>query len=365
MSTTKISGILAQLRREFQEYRTSFLIAPAVIGGLIVLAVLLSVLFAGRLAFIGEGAMMALMHDPHESGPVVTITIEDEHRIGTAGETGDAGPDSKPYVVVEEPEAGGEEWNFSVEWTFGVPRRERPAADIADGEEMEGFGSLNPAMDVLHALFQVVLLFVSVNYLLGCLYQDRRDRSILFWKSMPVSEWREVLCKFAAVSLAAPLVYLAVSVATQTATLLLAMLLLWRLDVDPVNAILGNVEFIPLFRGQAAACLVWALSSAPVYAWFLVASAAARRSPFMFAFAIPIGLMFVERVFVGSNFLLHAITDRLSLPGTHGADAASAGIHLYGPVWSRLDYVEMALGLAAAGGFVALAVWLRRRRFEI
>ena len=41
------------------------------------------------------------------------------------------------------------------------------------------------------------------------------------------------------------------------------------------------------------------------------------------------------------------------------------GFYMYGPVWSELDYVGMLLGLAAAGGLVSVAVWLRRHRFEI
>ena len=96
----------------------------------------------------------------------------------------------------------------------------------------------------------------------------------------------------------------------------------------------------------------------------MVASAAARRSPFMLAFGVPIALIFVEKVFIGSNYLAWAIFNHM--PHMEGSnDAASMGFYMYGPVWSSLDYVGMLLGLVAAGGLVTATVWLRRHRFEI
>jgi ABC-2 type transport system permease protein len=55
-------------------------------------------------------------------------------------------------------------------------------------------------------LMSVVLGFVLFFYLLGSLYDDRRDRSILFWKSMPLSDSQMVLSKLACALLLAPVV---------------------------------------------------------------------------------------------------------------------------------------------------------------
>jgi ABC-2 type transport system permease protein len=162
----------------------------------------------------------------------------------------------------------------------------------------------------------------------------------------------------------APLAFLAASILTQLAYILLAMLLVWRLDGDPSALILGNIQFVPLLLNQLGGILVWVLWTAPVFAWLLVASAAARRSPFMLAFGVPIALIFVEKVFVGSNLIPWAIFNHLPhLVGDN--DSASMGMYINGPVWSSLDYMGMMLGLGVTAILITAAVWLRRNRFEI
>src|SRR3546814_20822192 len=55
--------------------------------------------------------------------------------------------------------------------------------------------ALDVAMYSAMGLLVVVLGFVVFFYCLGALYDDRRDRSILFWKSLPVSDASTVLSK--------------------------------------------------------------------------------------------------------------------------------------------------------------------------
>ena len=357
MSITPSSKLFSLVQREFQEYRTSLLITPAVVGGLMILAMFISVLFANRLAFIGEGAIEVLMADPDESGLHLTISIDDDEEI-VIGDQGEVVDEPQTYTVVEETEVNEEEWNFSGEWTFRAPRRNA----APDGHDHDG-QPMNTAMNILHSLFLIILFFVSVNYMLGCLYQDRKDRSILFWKSMPVSEWHEVASKFIVASLLAPLAFLAASIITQLATLSLAMLLLWRLDTDASAMVLGNVDFIALFSNQMGAYFIWALWTAPVYAWFLMCSALAKRSPFMIAFGVPIAIMFVEGVFIGTQKFMIAVSHHV--PSMRESDSESMGFYVYGPVWSSLDWLGMVLGLAIAAVFTVAAVWLRKHRFEI
>jgi hypothetical protein len=346
MASTRSLKIFAQLQRELQEYRTSLLLTPACIAGLLVLLMLGSVIFAGRVSIIGDGVMQVLVREEGSSGLSISINVEDmdhSHSLIITEEEG----------VVDE-----EEWNFSGEWTFSS-RKQRSGAEHMDAH----IESLNPVLNVLHALFLVLMFFVTINYLLGSLHQDRKDRSILFWKSLPVSEWQEVLCKLAVASVLTPLAFLAASILTQLAYILLGLLLVWRLDAGPASLVLDNIQFIPLFLNQIGGLLLWTMFTLPVYAWLLVASAGARRSPFMWAFGVPIGLIFVENVFIGSNYLALSIAQHL--PHLHGGnDAASMGMYTYGPVWSSIDYLGMGLGFVIAAGMVSAAVWLRRHRFE-
>jgi ABC-2 type transport system permease protein len=346
MTTTKSKKIFSQLQRELQEYRNSILLMPIGIAGLLVLLMLGSVIIAGRVSIIGDGVMQVLAREEGDSGLSISINLDDIDR-------------SQTLIITEEEGAIDEaEWNFSSEWTFSTRDHREEGGHMDAPVE-----SLNPVLNGLHALFLVLMFFVSINYLLGSLYQDRKDRSILFWKSLPVSEWQEVLCKLAVASVLTPLAFLAASILTQLAYTLLAMLLVWRLDAGPVSLVVGNIQFVPLFLNQIGGMLIWAMFTLPVYAWLMVASAGARRSPFMWAFGVPIALIFVEKVFIGSDYMAHSISRHLPhLLG--GNDAGSMGMYSYGPVWSSIDYLGMVLGVVVAAGLVSLAVWLRRHRFE-
>ena len=158
MASTTSLKIFAQLQRELQEYRTSLLLTPACIAGLLVLLMLGSVIFAGRVSIIGDGVMQVLVREEGSSGLSISINVEDmdhSHSLIITEEEG----------VVDE-----EEWNFSGEWTFSS-RKQRGGA-----EHNVHIESLNPVLNVLHALFLVLMFFVSINYLLGSLYQDCRPR---------------------------------------------------------------------------------------------------------------------------------------------------------------------------------------------
>jgi ABC-2 type transport system permease protein len=344
MEANKSMKVFSQLQRELQEYRMSLLLMPFIVGCLLVVLMLGSVIVAKRVSIIGDGVMQMLVHGENTSGVSISINLED-----------------KQYTVTEDTDEFDEEdWNFSREWTFNPGRS---SGGAVEGDVEDHAHSLNPVLNGLNTFFLLLLLMVTISYALSCLYADRKDRSILFWKSLPVSEWQEVLCKMAVAVVLAPLAFLVASILTQLAYILLAMLLVWRMDGDASVLILGNIQIVPLILNQVGAMLVWVLWTAPVFAWLMVASAAARRSPFMLAFGVPIALIFVEKVFVGSNVIPWAIFHHLPhLVGDN--DSASMGMYINGPVWSSLDYPGMVLGLAVTAILVTVAVWLRRHRFE-
>lgn len=363
MEVTQRMKIQTLITRELQEYRNSLMVTPAVIGAGLLLLMLLGVLFAGRLAMLGDGVMHVIQGEG--SGSVNwEITIDDDgtgqqelmvDRIEDVDQT----LPSQDLIVKDAPEDLPEEaWTFSREWNFSAPKREKSAKG--------GFGkdeSLNPIFNGLHNLFMLVLFLVTINYLLGCLYSDRKDKSILFWKSLPVSEWQEVLSKLAVAVIAAPLVFLAVSIVTQVFQVFLAMMLVWRMDGSATELVLGRVQFVPLIMNQLGAMLVWALWTLPVYAWFMLASAAAKRSPFLLAVSIPIGIVIAEKLLFGTGYFIHAVGNHLPHV-VDDSDANSMGLYRVGPVWSELDYVGMVIGAGVAAVFLAGAVWLRRHRFE-
>lgn len=272
------------------------------------------------------------------------------------------GEESASYTIEKnESPVNEEDWEFSKEWEF-EPKTGSELQDQLQGELDERVENLNPILNMVHNLLILVLFVVSISYLLACLYNDRKDRSILFWRSMPVSEWEEVLSKLAVALVVAPAIFIAVSLFIQIAYILIAMLLVWRMDMDPFQLVIGNIEFGSLLFNQISGWLLTALWLAPVYAWLMLASAAARRSPFMFAIAPVIGLMLVERVFLGTEYFATALWHHIP-HYIEGGDAL--GFYIYGPDWASINYVGMALGLVFTAVAITATVYLRRYRFEI
>ncbi|RLQ23869.1 hypothetical protein DWB85_01575 [Seongchinamella sediminis] len=341
------------LQKELQEYKRSLVWTPVVIAVLLTLLMLVSVLVANRITVMTDTFLEVIAQEEFGVSPVVVIDLDDDDDIEVA-----SAPQQTLEIEVSPPEEtpAEEEWNFSREWRFEPSERDKP-----DYEPTE-VGSLNPVLNVIHGFLLVVLVLVTANYLLGCLYNDRKDRSILFWKSMPVSEWEEVLTRLAVALLVAPAIYICVSLVLQMAFVLLAMLLVWRLDMDPFATILENIYFGDLLLQQVGGWLMTALWVAPAYGWLLLASAFARRSPFLTAVAPVIGLMVLEGIVFGSNHVVSAVVTHI--PHYIGGDSV-VGFYFDGLYWQQVDLLRMVAGLAFAGITVVASVYLRRYRFDL
>ena len=351
------SRFFTLLQREFREYRTSLLWTPLVIAGALALLMLVSVVLANRIGFLGD----FLLDGALDSGSGVNFRLhigEDNGDVGLRLSDGEDADDASlealppvsavDYEVLPEPDSPPEAWEFSREWTFNPsssgPDEGPPARDLSGRE-------LNPVLSVVHGILLLVLLITSANYLLGSLYEDRKDRSILFWRSMPVSEWEVVLSKFVVALALAPLIYIAISLLLQLAFVLLMMLLLWRVGRDPFEVVSGNLDFVTLMSDPISGWLLTALWIAPAYAWLLLASAAARRSPFMLALLPIIALMVGEGLLLGSTRVLQAVRNHVP----HASDSSAVGFYLF----------SMGSGLLFAALALAAAVWLRRHRWEL
>ncbi|HEY2179918.1 MAG TPA: hypothetical protein VGH15_15210 [Caulobacteraceae bacterium] len=208
-------------------------------------------------------------------------------------------------------------------------------------------------------------LIVAAFYCLGALHNERRDRSILFWKSMPVSDLATVATKAAVPLAVMPAVVLVLVLVTQIVIWLIAA----AVHASTGNVIAGLWVQWPLAR--MAVMMAWGLLTlslwyAPLWGWLLMVSAWARRAPFLWAVLPPLGLCVVEAVAFGSGQFAHLLGRRL----TGAVDVAFAdmphGQQL--PDMALIDPVrffgslETWLGLAVAVLFLAAAVWLRRRR---
>jgi ABC-2 type transport system permease protein len=134
----------------------------------------------------------------------------------------------------------------------------------------------------------VVLAFVVFFYSLGALYDDRRDRSVLFWKSLPLSDTQTVLSKAAWALLLAPLVALAVGLAIGLALWLITGLTVTVNGLPAGGAVFTHshpLRIVGTAIGTLPLYIAWAL---PTVGWLMFCSAWSRTKPFLWAVLIPI-----------------------------------------------------------------------------
>ena len=150
-------------------------------------------------------------------------------------------------------------------------------------------------------MLMAIEMVVAVFYSLDALYGERRDRSVLFWKSLPVSDLTTVLAKASIPILLLPLVTWVITVATQVVMLLVSSVVLAASGISAATVwahvpLLETswINFVHLvtFHG------IW---YAPLYAWLLLVSAWATRAPFLWAVLPPVALGIFERVAFGSR----------------------------------------------------------------
>lgn len=220
-------------------------------------------------------------------------------------------------------------------------------------------------------IFWATMGIYSSWYLLDCLYAERRDRSVLFFKSMPVSDLTTVLSKLFVGIVAIPLVYFA---AADVAALLMAFVISVR-----ARLLFGAALWRPeLWLQQQVLWLYLMATSAlwylPVVGWLMLVSAWARRAVILQAILPPLAIMLVERLFAGTHYTAALLRDRL-LGGVYVSLhhpihwSLSAGNMTPG-VWQLpdplgfLSSLDVWIGVLVGVVFIAGAVQLRMRRAE-
>ena len=228
--------------------------------------------------------------------------------------------------------------------------------------------------------FVVVMTIYSTWYLLDCLYADRKDRSVLFWKSMPISDTATVLSKLATSLIVIPLVYCAAADAT---ALIIAFIVSVRASSFIGGALWhGNVwlQLQVLWLYVIATSAIWYL---PIAAYLLVVSAWAKRAVMLWSLLPPIGLMLIERWFFGTHVIASQLgrrlagAARLTFRDPEGCcswvttvvdkDTIRMPVSIWGFLnpGGFLSSPETWVGVAVGVALLAVAVQLRMRRTEI
>lgn len=277
---------------------------------------------------------------------------------------------------------------FTGDIQLGIPLK-RLTERLSEDDLSKLGGVLDMALLSMSGLLQFILFFVVFFYLLSALYDDRRDRSVLFWKSLPISDSSMVVSKVLAAALIAPVLSTLIAMALQLALLLLLSLYVVFHGINPITVLWGPVSLLNVWGQMLANIPVNALWALPTIGWLLMVSAFARSKPFLWALLVPIavGLLLnwfdllsivdleysaywkhvVMRILLGvlpGSFMLHlAITDPSILTNSVELQqlTSSFGWNLMGDALSSLN---LWIGAAAGIGMILVSIRLRRWRDE-
>jgi ABC-2 type transport system permease protein len=221
--------------------------------------------------------------------------------------------------------------------------------------------------------FACVVVFF---YLIDCLFTERRDRSILFWKSLPLSDTQVVLSKLAIALVVVPIGVVVLAAVTQ----LILFSLFWiRFHGSMFADILADWNLVSWLRAllvEFAILLCGVIWYAPIAAYFLLLSVWARKLVFLWAIVPLAALPALEGIFFQSTNILEFIGRRFggfvvamhldpsafsvgtrSTPGPRIGDILSA-VDISGVLLSS----EAWIGVAAAAAMIFVTIRIRRYR---
>ncbi|HEX7709006.1 MAG TPA: ABC transporter permease [Thermoanaerobaculia bacterium] len=244
-----------------------------------------------------------------------------------------------------------------------IPRH-LPAANAArEHTIITGPFSMAPAPIML------ATIMAGVFYCIDALYGERRDRSILFWKSLPVSDRTVVLSKLAVPMLVLPLLAFVLSVVTQLILLTFGTFVFAASGVG-AGRLWSEFAFFEGLPIMIYGLAVHALWFAPIYGWLLLVSAWAKRAPLLWAVLPLLIISAFERLASGSWGFMAMLQNRIGGAMPRAFDITSpdaANIERLSQL-TPLRFLMtpgLWLGLAFAAVCLAIAIRLRRNREPI
>ena len=213
-------------------------------------------------------------------------------------------------------------------------------------------------------LIMAAAFIISIFYSVDALYGERRDRSILFWKSLPVSDLTTVLAKASIPLIVLPVIAYVVTLAVETIMLLVSCAVVAASGFT-VAQFWSRLELYHTMFGLAYHIVtVHMLWYAPLYAWLFLISAWAKRAPFLWAALPPFAVGIFEKIAFHSAhfaaFLQWRFSGGREAIGNATGNVLDPEMHLTpGPF---LATPGLWLGLLFAAVFLLAAARLRRQR---
>jgi ABC-2 type transport system permease protein len=211
----------------------------------------------------------------------------------------------------------------------------------------------------------VTALVSAAVYALDALHSERRDRSILFWKSLPVSDRTTVMAKALVAMILMPLLALTIAIVLDVVMLAILSLVMIGSRVG-LGVMWSHLPFPSMILTMIYGVLAHALWFAPIYAWLLLVSAWARRVPWLWAvLPFPVAAMLEKGLFgtdLVSSFLRYRFGGALHTAfSVNAAKVAITKLSQLSPL-RFLTEPGLWLGLLFAAACLWAAARLRRNR---
>lgn len=227
-------------------------------------------------------------------------------------------------------------------------------------------------------LFLLGLSILTIFYALDSLYAERKDKSILFWRSLPVTDAETVISKLATAIIVIPAVAIVAIIATHIVNLIVTSIWVSMKGGAAGTLIWGSV---PLFDNWIAAIVViycFAIWMSPFLGWLLFVSAYTKRAPLLMAFLPLILIPMIEGIFLRSAHFAEAVWGRgAKIPLFSGIDIQTFfdedKMRLNEEMISLLSTIDFGkfvtsvdtwIGIIVCGLLTTAAIYVRRFRDE-
>jgi ABC-2 type transport system permease protein len=230
------------------------------------------------------------------------------------------------------------------------------------------------ALGSVSSIVFLVFVFLALFYLLDCLFAERKEKSILFWRSLPVSDTEAVLAKVFVAAVVIPLIIWITITAAHVTTLVIQGIS----GAEQAGAFMGVLNLGKYWLNLLMVLFATVLWCLPLMCWFLFCSSWTHRTPLVMSLAIPVAVSLVDRILslnigigammweripigIGSGDLTHGsdLKYLLGLAGLGFNTAGEAGMSRYG---TFLLLPSLWGGLLVAAILITATIWVRRWR---
>jgi ABC-2 type transport system permease protein len=360
---------LTLVKREFLEHKIAMFWVPMIIGAFMIVMTIAGVNKGTSLINFNSGDTGAAISKM--DGQVTLDLDKDEIDASTRQALEKIGPDSGITVngsivkidVAQARKSGALK-------TISAMALQEGGSDLKKANQIAPMAAAGPALPIfITALISIIFM------LLGSLYEERSDRSILFWKSMPASDTQTVLAKGTAIIGGTLLISTLISIVVSVFTFVFLKYTARSFGLDFMIAGSSSAPvFFWFWVSVLSALIMYVLWAAPIYAWFLFVSAAAPRAPFLFATLPLVAIVVMEQVlqlrtgfgeeigarlvgaYVGSASGLPEFSKNFSQNSLEHISQAPAAI------FTGLVNPALWIGLVLAACFTYAAIQMRKRK---